>query len=59
MAAAERHIGCSLRRKLGGRDNRYHYAYGTRRDTAVLDWMYSGAGIALARKQEKFSSYWS
>ncbi len=59
VAAAERHTGCSLRRKLGGRDNRYHYAYGTRRDTAVLEWMYSGTGIALARKREKFLSYWS
>jgi hypothetical protein len=59
VAAAERHTGCSLRRKLGGRENRYHYAYGTRRDTAVLHWMYSGAGIALERKQVEFRKYWS
>ena len=40
VAATERHTGCVLRRKLGGREGRYHYAYGTRRDTAVLHWMY-------------------
>jgi hypothetical protein len=59
VAAAERHTGCVLRRKLGGRENRYHYAYGTRRDTAALHWMYASAEIALERKREKFSSYWS
>ena len=58
VAAAERHTGCSLRRRLGGRDRRYHYAYGTRRDTAVMHWMYSGADIALERKREKFLMYW-
>lgn len=59
VAAAERHTGCVLRRKMGGREGRYHYAYGTRRDTAALHWMYASAGIALERKREKFSSYWS
>lgn len=59
VAAAERHTGCLLRRRLGGRDRAYHYACGTRRDTAVLHWMYSGAGIALERKRERFTSYWS
>jgi len=59
VAAAERHTGCSLRRKMSGRDAAYHYAYGTRRDTAVLHWMYSGATIALERKREKFLTYWS
>jgi hypothetical protein len=59
VAAAQRHTGCLLRRKMGGRDAAYHYAYGTRRDTAVLHWMYSGATIALERKQEKFRLYWS
>jgi hypothetical protein len=59
VAAAERHTGCSLRRRLSGRDSAYHYAYGTRRDTAVLHWMYSGATIALERKREKFGLYWS
>ena len=59
VAAAERHTGCLLRRKLGGRDRAYHYAYGTRRDTAVLHWMYSSTGIALERKREAFTSYWS
>ncbi len=59
VAAAERHTGCQLRRRMSGKDGRYHYAYGTRRDTAILHWMYSGATIALARKQEKFKMYWS
>jgi Homeodomain-like domain len=59
VAAAERHTGCQLRRRMSGKDGRYHYAYGTRRDTAILHWMYSGAGIALKRKQEKFLTYWS
>ncbi len=59
VAAAERHTGCQLRRRMSGKDSRYHYAYGTRRDTAILHWMYSGAGIALKRKQEKFLAYWS
>lgn len=59
VAAAERHTGCSLRRRMAGRENRYHYAYGTRRDTAVLHWMYSGAGIALERKRVEFLKYWS
>ena len=59
VEAAERHTGCSLRRRLSGRDRSYHYAYGTRRDTPILRWMYSGAGIALERKRQKFLSYWS
>jgi hypothetical protein len=59
VAAAERHTGCLLRRRMSGNEGRYHYAYGTRRDTAVLEWMYSGASIALARKQEKFLQFWS
>ena len=59
VAAAERHTGCVLRRRMSGKDNRYHYAYGTRRDTAILHWIYSGAGIALERKREKFLTYWS
>lgn len=58
VAAAERHTDCLLRRRLSGRDRRYHYAYGTRRDTAVLHWMYSGAEIALARKRERYLSCW-
>ena len=33
-AAVERNTGCLLRRRMSGRDSRYHYAYGTRRDTA-------------------------
>jgi hypothetical protein len=57
--AVERHTGCVLRRRLAGRDRRYHYAYGTRRDTAAMHWMYSGAGIALERKREKFVTFWS
>jgi hypothetical protein len=59
VAAVERHTGCSLRRRMSGRDKAYHYAYGTRRDTAVLHWMYSGATIALERKREKFVAHWS
>lgn len=59
VAAAERNTGCVLRRRMSGKDRRYHYAYGTRRDTAILHWMYSGATISLARKQEKFGTYWS
>lgn len=59
VAAAERNTGCLLRRRMSGKDSRYHYAYGTRRDTAILHWMYSGAGIALERKREKFLTYWS
>jgi hypothetical protein len=59
VAAAERHTGCQLRRRMSGKDGRYHYAYGTRRDTAILHWMYSGATIALERKREKFLRYWS
>lgn len=58
-AAVERHTGCQLRRKLAGREKRYHYLYGTRRDTGALRWMYSDAGIALERKREKFLLYWS
>lgn len=59
VAAAERNTGCQLRRRMSGKENRYHYAYGTRRDTAILHWMYSGASIAMKRKQEKFLTYWS
>lgn len=59
VAAAERNTGCQLRRRMSGKDNRYHYAYGTRRDTAILHWMYSGASITLERKREKFLTYWS
>lgn len=57
-AATERHTGCQLRRRRGGRENRYHYVYGTRRDTAVMHWMYSGAAITLERKRERFLMYW-
>lgn len=59
VAAAERHTGCLLRRRMSGKGAAYHYAYGTRRDTDVLHWIYSGATIALARKQEAYSLYWS
>ena len=59
VAAAERHTGCLLRRRMSGKDGRYHYAYGTRRDTAILHWMYKDATIALERKREKFLTYWS
>ena len=57
--AAQRHTGCLLRRRMSGKEGRYHYAYGTRRDTAILHWMYKDATIALERKQEKFLTYWS
>jgi hypothetical protein len=57
--AAERHTGCSLRRRMSGKDSRYHYAYGTRRDTAILHWMYSSADLVLERKRERFLTYWS
>lgn len=59
VAAAERHTGCQLRRRMSGKDWRYHYAYGTRRDTAILHWMYSGATITLERKRERFRMFWS
>jgi hypothetical protein len=59
VAAAQRHTGCLLRRRMSGRDSAYHYAYGTRRDTPVLHWMYSSATITLERKREKFVSHWS
>jgi hypothetical protein len=58
-AASQRHTGCVLRRRMSGKGNAYHYAYGTRRDADVLHWMYSGATIALARKQEAYVQYWS
>ena len=57
--AAQRHTGYLLRRRMGGKNRAYHYAYGTRRDTAILHWMYSSAEITLARKEEKFRLYWS
>lgn len=57
-SAVERHTGCQLRRKRGGRENRYLYLYGTRRDTPALHWMYSGTAIALERKRERFLAYW-
>ena len=60
VAAVQRHTGCLLRRRLGGRDRAYHYAYGTRRDAPVLEWMYSGASLALDRKMKAASnSYWT
>lgn len=59
VAAAKRHTGCQLRRRMSGEGRRYHYAYGTRRDTAVLEWMYSDAAIALDRKRDRFLQYWS
>jgi hypothetical protein len=60
VEATRRHTGCTLRRKFGGREGKYHYAYGTRRDAPVLDWMYSGASIALDRKvRAASSSYWT
>jgi hypothetical protein len=57
--AVRRHTGCVLRRRMSGKDRRYHYAYGTRRDSAALHWMYSDAGISLARKQERYLQFWS
>ena len=59
VAAAQRHTGCVLRRRMSGPGRAYHYAYGTRRDTDVLHWMYSGATITLARKREAYLQYWS
>ena len=58
-ASVQRHTGCALRRRMSGRDRAYHYAYGTRRDTPALDWMYSGASITLERKREKVLQFWS
>lgn len=59
-AAVQRHTGCLLRRRLSGRDRKYHYLLGSRRDAPVLDWMYSGASIALNRKMRAASdSYWT
>ena len=43
---------------MSGKDSRYHYAYGTRRDTAILHWMYSGADLVLERKRERFLTSW-
>jgi Staphylococcus phage endonuclease len=57
VTAVQRHTGCLLRRNLRGRDGKYLYAYGTRRDAPVLRWMYSDASIALARKV-RAASYW-
>lgn len=58
-AAINRHTGCLLRRSLGGRDRKYHYLHGSKRDAPVLHWMYSGASIALARKMRAADgSYW-
>jgi hypothetical protein len=58
-AAIHRHTGCLLRRHLSGRDRKYHYLVGSKRDAPVLHWMYSGASIALARKMRAVSgSYW-
>jgi LAGLIDADG-like domain len=51
-AAIERHTGRVLRRKLGGRDRKYHYLTGSGRDTPAVRWMYSGATIVLPRKLE-------
>ena len=60
VAAVQRHTDCLLRRRMSGRNRAYHYAYGSRRDGPALKWMYSGATLALPRKQEKASSeYWS
>lgn len=58
VAVAEKHTGCLLRRRLSGKDRRYHYAYGSRRDAPVLHWMYSNAGIALERKRQAYLRYW-
>lgn len=58
-AAVYRHTGCLLRRTLSGRDRKYHYLRGSKRDAPVLHWMYSGASIALDRKMRAVSgSYW-
>jgi hypothetical protein len=59
VAVAERNTGCLMRRRMSGKENRYHYAYGTRRDADILRWMYSSASIALTRKREKFLTDWS
>lgn len=59
VASAERHTGCSLRRRMGGKNKAYHYAYGTRRDADILHWMYSDATISLARKADAYKAYWS
>jgi hypothetical protein len=60
VEAVRRHTGCALRRRLGGPERRYHYAYGTLRDAPALRWMYSGASIALDRKMKAASSsYWN
>jgi hypothetical protein len=57
--AIQRHTGCLLRRRLTGRDRKYHALLGSKRDAPVLHWMYSGATIALERKMKAASgSYW-
>jgi hypothetical protein len=57
--AVQKHTGCLLRRRLSGKDRKYHYLLGSKRDAPVLHWMYSGASIALDRKMRAASgSYW-
>lgn len=56
--AIEHHVGCKLRRRMGGKNNAYHYLYGTRRDMDALVWMYEGSNLALERKRARFIQFW-
>lgn len=58
-AIIERHTGCVLRRRMAGKDKKYHYLLGSKRDAPAVRWMYDDVTLVLARKAEAASSdYW-
>ena len=54
--AVERHTGLPLRFSP---DRQFKRIQGARADRLVLQWMYSGATLALPRKMEKYQTYWA
>jgi len=54
--AVERHTGHRL---ASSRSNGFPRVQGSRRDLAVMQWMYRDVSISLERKAEAFRLYWS
>ena len=54
--AVERHTGLRLRFSP---DRQFKRIQGARADRLALQWMYSGATLALPRKMEKYQTYWA
>jgi len=53
-----RHTGCRLRIRKASNGSDCYYAQGSRRDRAVMQWLYADPGLAMARKAGVYWLHW-